>query len=252
VGRRWRSARARHGRSSASLYTVWSSSWCNVRSQLRPPGWLAGGGCCRWDLNSGHRRSRRCLKDCFDRPPCSAATVSVAPGGPLRHRVITTRPANEHASEFVDRACATPPTAPDTNGHWTWPRPRPARRARPDQSLADITGGADWKNTPLLKSRLAGGFCLCASAQGACAYANSCERCPSFHAEPSSLPIRAANASTPNRSPATPARLDHRRRTTPTAHRPTRHPDQQGPSRMTNTSTAAPARPLGGHRGDGA
>ncbi|MBB5152853.1 tyrosine-type recombinase/integrase [Saccharopolyspora phatthalungensis] len=58
--------------------------------------------------------------------------------------------------------------------------------------LADITGGADWKNTPLLKSRLAGGFCLRAPAQGACAYANICEHCPSFHTEPSSLPILAA------------------------------------------------------------
>jgi integrase len=58
--------------------------------------------------------------------------------------------------------------------------------------LADITGGADWKNTPLLKSRMAGGFCLRAPAQGACAYANICEHCPSFHAEPSSLPILAA------------------------------------------------------------
>ncbi|HEY2832865.1 MAG TPA: tyrosine-type recombinase/integrase [Sporichthyaceae bacterium] len=58
--------------------------------------------------------------------------------------------------------------------------------------LADITGGADWKDTPLLKSRLAGGFCLRAPAQGACTYANICEHCPSFHAEPSSLPVLAA------------------------------------------------------------
>ena len=58
--------------------------------------------------------------------------------------------------------------------------------------LADIIGGADWKNTPLLKSRMAGGFCLRAPAQGACAYANICEHCPSFHTEPSSLPILAA------------------------------------------------------------
>ncbi|GAA3317779.1 tyrosine-type recombinase/integrase [Arthrobacter ramosus] len=58
--------------------------------------------------------------------------------------------------------------------------------------LRDITGGKDWKDTPLLKSRMAGGFCLRAPAQGACAYANICEHCPSFHAEPSSLPILAA------------------------------------------------------------
>jgi hypothetical protein len=58
--------------------------------------------------------------------------------------------------------------------------------------LADITGGADWKDTPLIKSRLSGGFCLRAPAQGSCTYANICEHCPSFRAEPSSLPILAA------------------------------------------------------------
>jgi integrase len=58
--------------------------------------------------------------------------------------------------------------------------------------LADITAGADWKTTPLIKSRLAGGFCLRAPAQGACTYANICEHCPSFHADASSLPILAA------------------------------------------------------------
>jgi integrase len=58
--------------------------------------------------------------------------------------------------------------------------------------LTDITGGADWRDTPLLKSRMAGGFCLRAPAQGACPYANICEHCPSFHTEASSLPILAA------------------------------------------------------------
>ena len=46
--------------------------------------------------------------------------------------------------------------------------------------------------TPLLKSRMAGGFCLRAPAQGACSYANICEHCPSYRADPSSLPILAA------------------------------------------------------------
>ena len=41
-------------------------------------------------------------------------------------------------------------------------------------------------------SRLAGGFCLRAPAQGACTYANICEHRPSFHTEPSSLPVLAA------------------------------------------------------------
>ncbi len=58
--------------------------------------------------------------------------------------------------------------------------------------LTVITGGKDWQNTPLLKSRMAGGFCLRAPAQGACSYANICEHCPSYRSEPSSLPILAA------------------------------------------------------------
>ena len=58
--------------------------------------------------------------------------------------------------------------------------------------LADITGGADWKNTPFIKSRLAGGFCLRTPAQGACTSANICENCPSLHTDASSLPVLAA------------------------------------------------------------
>ena len=64
--------------------------------------------------------------------------------------------------------------------------------ARTQLPLTVITGGHDWKDTPLLKSRMAGGFCLRAPAQGACSYANICEHCPSYRAEPSSLPILAA------------------------------------------------------------
>ncbi|QOR70818.1 tyrosine-type recombinase/integrase [Ruania alkalisoli] len=58
--------------------------------------------------------------------------------------------------------------------------------------LTAITGSRDWRDTPLLKSRMAGGFCLRAPAQGACTYANICEHCPSYRSEPSSLPILAA------------------------------------------------------------
>ena len=58
--------------------------------------------------------------------------------------------------------------------------------------LSDITGGADWRRTPLIKSRMAGGFCLRVPAQGSCVYANICEHCPSYRAEPSFLPILAA------------------------------------------------------------
>ncbi|GAB2461619.1 hypothetical protein GCM10027062_46000 [Nocardioides hungaricus] len=69
---------------------------------------------------------------------------------------------------------------------------RTPTQGRTELPLVDITGGKDWKDTPLLKSRLAGGFCLRAPAQQACAYANICEHCPSFHTDASSLPILAA------------------------------------------------------------
>ncbi|HVB41991.1 MAG TPA: tyrosine-type recombinase/integrase [Streptosporangiaceae bacterium] len=54
--------------------------------------------------------------------------------------------------------------------------------------VAAITGG-NWRDAPLLKSRLAGGYCLRAAAQGPCAYANICEHCPNFRNDASFLPI---------------------------------------------------------------
>lgn len=88
----------------------------------------------------------------------------------------TVRAEYERALDLAKTQARTPTTTPE-------------RRQLP---LTDITGGADWKDTPLLKSRLAGGFCLRAPAQGACAYANICEHCPSFHTSATSLPILAA------------------------------------------------------------
>jgi integrase len=57
--------------------------------------------------------------------------------------------------------------------------------------IAAITSG-DWKDAPLLKSRLAGGYCLRTAAQGPCTYANICEHCPNFRNDPAFLPILAA------------------------------------------------------------
>jgi len=54
--------------------------------------------------------------------------------------------------------------------------------------LAAVTGG-NWRDTPLIKARLAGGYCLRAAAQGPCAYANICEHCPNFRSEASFLPV---------------------------------------------------------------
>jgi integrase len=50
----------------------------------------------------------------------------------------------------------------------------------------------DWKHTPAVKARLAGGFCLRAQAQGPCAYANICEHCPNFRTDITYLPVLAA------------------------------------------------------------
>ena len=63
---------------------------------------------------------------------------------------------------------------------------------RPGLPLVDVTGGGDWKDAPALKSRMAGGFCLRAPAQGACPYANICEHCPSFRSDSTHLPVLAA------------------------------------------------------------
>jgi integrase len=54
--------------------------------------------------------------------------------------------------------------------------------------LAAITSG-NWRDAPLIKSRLAGGYCLRTATQGPCAYANICEHCPNFRSETSFLPV---------------------------------------------------------------
>jgi hypothetical protein len=68
----------------------------------------------------------------------------------------------------------------------------PLPDGRPGLPLVDVTGGADWKAAPALKTGLAGGFCLRAPAQGACPYANVCEHCPSFRTDSTHLPVLAA------------------------------------------------------------
>jgi len=50
----------------------------------------------------------------------------------------------------------------------------------------------DWRELPLLKSRLAGGYCLRTAAQGICAYTNICEHCPNFRSEPAMLHVLSA------------------------------------------------------------
>ncbi len=50
----------------------------------------------------------------------------------------------------------------------------------------------DWRQVPAIKARLAGGYCLRAEAQGASPYANICEHCPGFRADPRHLAVLAA------------------------------------------------------------
>jgi integrase len=58
--------------------------------------------------------------------------------------------------------------------------------------LVQVTGGADWKDTATIKSRLSGGFCIRAAAQGSCAYANICEHCPNFRTDSGYLAVLGA------------------------------------------------------------
>jgi hypothetical protein len=63
--------------------------------------------------------------------------------------------------------------------------------SRTELPIAGVTGG-NWRDAPLIKARLAGGYCLRTAAQGSCAYANICEHCPNFRNDPAFLPILAA------------------------------------------------------------
>jgi integrase len=58
--------------------------------------------------------------------------------------------------------------------------------------LADVTGGRDWRQTPLIKARLAGGYCLRTPAQGTCPYTNICEHCPNFRTDTGFLAVLGA------------------------------------------------------------
>jgi len=55
-----------------------------------------------------------------------------------------------------------------------------------------VSSDGDWREAPAIKSRLAGGYCLRAPAQGACPYANICEHCPSFRTDAAHLTVLGA------------------------------------------------------------
>jgi len=60
----------------------------------------------------------------------------------------------------------------------------------PEATPVQLT--TDWRSAPLIKARLAGGYCLRTAAQGACPYANICEFCPSFRTDAGFLAVLGA------------------------------------------------------------
>ncbi|WP_454132657.1 tyrosine-type recombinase/integrase [Microbacterium lacticum] len=69
--------------------------------------------------------------------------------------------------------------------------------------LTVITGGRDWEDTPLLKSRMAGGFCLRTPAQEDAATRTSASTARPTGQNPHHGRFSPRNASTPKPSPAT-------------------------------------------------
>jgi len=57
---------------------------------------------------------------------------------------------------------------------------------------AAVTPKTDWRAAPLIKARLAAGYCLRSPAQATCPYANICELCPSFRTEAAFLSVLAS------------------------------------------------------------
>jgi len=47
----------------------------------------------------------------------------------------------------------------------------------------------DWREAPLIKARLSGGYCVRTLAQGTCTYTNICEHCPNFRSDATFLPV---------------------------------------------------------------
>jgi integrase len=60
----------------------------------------------------------------------------------------------------------------------------------PESSPVELN--TDWRQAPLIKARLAGGYCLRTAHQGSCAYANICEHCPNFRTDAGFLAVLGA------------------------------------------------------------
>src|SRR5690606_18876072 len=79
--------------------------------------------------------------------------------------------------------------------------PAPGRTSLP---LTDITGGKDWKDTPLLKSRLAGGSACAHQPRAPAPTPTSASTAPAFTPSPARCRSWPRNASTQKRWPRTP------------------------------------------------
>lgn len=58
--------------------------------------------------------------------------------------------------------------------------------------MTQIAGQGDWRHAPLIKARLAGGYCVRTAAQGVCPYTNICEHCPNFRTDAAFMPVLAS------------------------------------------------------------
>jgi hypothetical protein len=61
----------------------------------------------------------------------------------------------------------------------------------PEASPVELELQTDWRQAPLIKARLAGGYCLRTAAQGVCPDTNICEHCPNFRSDTTFLPVLA-------------------------------------------------------------
>jgi integrase len=60
----------------------------------------------------------------------------------------------------------------------------------PEATPVEIS--TDWRAAPLIKARLAGGYCLRTAAQGVCPYTHVCEFCPNFRTDAGFLAVLGA------------------------------------------------------------
>jgi hypothetical protein len=65
-------------------------------------------------------------------------------------------------------------------------------RLGPVMPETPVTHEGDWRELPLIKAGLAGGYCLRTGAQGVCPYTNVCEHCPNFRTDAAFLPVVTA------------------------------------------------------------